>query len=78
MRKKRELILLIIIIIVFILINYTSLNNLIVKNVSNEEIIKVDRVIDGDTVEVNGSSMRLLGINTPEKKEYLNNVKCYH
>ena len=29
----------------------------------------VERVIDGDTVEVSGNSVRLLGINSPEKGE---------
>ena len=29
----------------------------------------IDRVIDGDTAESNGTSIRLLGINTPEKGE---------
>lgn len=29
----------------------------------------VERVIDGDTIIVNGDSVRLLGINTPEKGE---------
>jgi endonuclease YncB( thermonuclease family) len=71
MKKGMHILSLSILIVVFILINYTSLNNFLVKNFSNEETIIVDRVIDGDTVEVNGSSMRLLGINTPEKKEYL-------
>jgi len=71
MKKGREIILLIIVLSVFIALNYTSLDSFIIKNLSNEETIVVDRVIDGDTVVVNGSSFRLLGINTPEKGEYL-------
>ena len=71
MRNKKYKILLGILILVFIAINYTSLNSFLIKNLSNEEIIKVERVIDGDTVVVNGSSFRLLGINTPERGEYL-------
>ncbi|MBS3074051.1 thermonuclease family protein [Candidatus Pacearchaeota archaeon] len=35
--------------------------------------LTIDRVIDGDTFESNGSRFRLLGINTPEKNEYLYN-----
>jgi micrococcal nuclease len=69
MKKSKELIFLLIIIAIFIAINYTSLDSFVTKTFSNEETIIVDRVIDGDTVVVNGSSMRLLGINTPERGE---------
>ena len=62
MQNKKYKILIGILILVFISINYTSLNSFLVKNLSDEEIIKVDRVIDGDTVVSNGSSIRLLGI----------------
>lgn len=71
MQNKKYKILLGILVLVFIAMNYTSLNNFLVKNLSNEETIKIERVIDGDTVVVNGSSFRLLGINTPERGEYL-------
>lgn len=72
MRKKRELILLLILIAVFIAMNYTPLNTLVTKNISPETTIQVSRVIDGDTVvDQNGLHYRLLGLNTPEKKEYL-------
>ncbi|MCX6750545.1 MAG: thermonuclease family protein [Candidatus Pacearchaeota archaeon] len=76
MRKKSlEFLLLLIIIAIFIAMNYTSLDSFVTKNISPEESITVSRVIDGDTVVYkNGEisqSVRLLGINTPEKKEYL-------
>ncbi|MCK5624921.1 thermonuclease family protein [Candidatus Pacearchaeota archaeon] len=35
----------------------------------NHETAFIDRVIDGDTVESNDTSIRLLGINTPERGE---------
>jgi endonuclease YncB( thermonuclease family) len=78
MRKKSmEFLLLLIIIAVLIAMNYTSLNTFVVKNISPESTIIVNRVIDGDTVVYkNGNisqSVRLLGINTPEKGEYLYN-----
>ena len=62
-------ILLIFFIILLIAINYKTLDGFLVKNFSGQEQIKVERVIDGDTVVVNGTSVRLLGINTPEKGE---------
>lgn len=71
MQNKKYKILLGILILFFITINYTPLNNLVVKNLGNEETIVIDRVIDGDTVVVDKQSYRLLGINTPEKGEYL-------
>jgi len=35
------------------------------------ESISIGRVIDGDTFEFNDTKYRLMGINTPEKNEYL-------
>jgi len=79
MKKVGNLLLLIVIIAVFIAMNYNSLDTFVVKNVQEpEEFVQVERVIDGDTVVVNGSSMRLLGINTPEKGEkYYTEAKMY-
>jgi len=72
MKKGREFFLLLLLILIFITINYTSLNGFLIKNFSNEETIIVDRVIDGDTiVDNNKMHYRLLGINTPERGEYL-------
>jgi hypothetical protein len=63
MKKGMHILWLIILVIVFLVVNYTSLNSFVVKNISPEESIIVDRVVDGDAVVSNGTSMRLFGIN---------------
>ena len=54
-----------------IAINYSFLDDKITGFLteSNLEEIHVDRIIDGDTIESNGTKIRLLGINTPERGE---------
>lgn len=57
---------------------YSLVGNSVTTGNSIKEITaKVERVIDGDTIEVNVSGeilkIRLLGINTPEKKEFYAN-----
>jgi endonuclease YncB( thermonuclease family) len=69
MKHKKEISILTFLIILLIIINYAFFDSFLVKNLSNEKTIEVERVIDGDTVVVNGTSVRLLGINTPEKGE---------
>jgi hypothetical protein len=72
MKRSRELLLLIILIITFIGINYSTFDSFLIKNFGNEATITVGRVIDGDTVvDTNNIHYRMLGINTPEKGEYL-------
>jgi len=67
--SKKEKTLIIVLVIVLIAVNYSFLNNLLVENFSGKEVVFVERVVDGDTVIVNGGSVRLLGINTPERGE---------
>ena len=71
MKYNKEWRILIFLVILFIAINYTSLDSFVIKNLENREQIHIERVIDGDTVVSNGTSVRMLGINTPEKGEYL-------
>ena len=71
MRNKTPKFLLGIIILIFIFLNYNTLDSFVIKNLSNKAIIEVERVVDGDTVIVESNSFRLLGINTPERGEYL-------
>jgi micrococcal nuclease len=72
MKRIKYKIMLFLLILIFIVTNYTSLDSFVTKNLSNEESIIVGRVIDGDTiVDSDGLHYRLLGINTPEKGEYL-------
>lgn len=70
MKKKRGVFLLIGLVLVFLIVNYnfldTALQGLFIEN----EVHNVIRVIDGDTIEIeNKTSVRLLGINTPERGE---------
>jgi len=67
--SKKEKYFLIVLVVILIAVNYSFLNNFLVENFSGKEVVFVERVVDGDTVIVNGSSVRLLGINTPERGE---------
>ena len=69
MKKKNQIILLVFLILLLLTINYPFLDRAVESFLSDSNIAKVDRVIDGDTVEINGSSVRLLGMNTPERGE---------
>jgi len=70
MEKKKEVILLFLLIFFVFAINYRFLDSSLVKFFDEKETAFVERVIDGDTIVVgNGTHVRLLGINTPEKGE---------
>lgn len=66
---KKEYYLLIFLLFVLIVVNYPFLDSLVVRAFEDSEEGIVDRVIDGDTVEINDESVRLLGINSPERGE---------
>jgi len=56
-------------VLLLIFVNYNFIDDFLERSFLDYEFVEVERVIDGDTVVVNGSSMRLLGINSPEKGE---------
>ncbi len=60
----------IILIVLLFIINYSFLNSALIQIFEDSETGLVERVIDGDTIKINGESIRLLGINSPEKSEY--------
>lgn len=72
-RKRNQITLLVFLIIALFFINYNFLDEKLEDFLANYEIIDITRVIDGDTVVtlINGEeqSIRLLGINTPERGE---------
>jgi len=79
MNEKSKLkILLFVLVIIFFGVNYPTLDKALTNWFIDYEIGIVERVIDGDTLVVNGTTIRLLGINCPEKGEkYYNEAKSY-
>ncbi len=71
MSKKTLVYLLIMFILLITIINYNYIDNKITNFLIQEESkeVIVERVIDGDTIKYNDTSVRLLGINTPERGE---------
>lgn len=77
-KKKKRILMLIFFIIMFFIINYSSFDEELQKFIDESEAGVVGRIIDGDTVIVNNNSVRLLGINSPEKGEkYYNEAKNF-
>lgn len=68
-QKDKEKLLLVFLIVILIGLNYSFLDKILSNWLINYETGIVERVIDGDTLVVNSTSVRLLGINTPEKGE---------
>lgn len=71
--KKTDAIILGLLVLLFLLINYSFLDNKLEDflNAGKTEDVFITRVIDGDTIEAKdkNESIRLLGINTPERGE---------
>ncbi len=69
-RKYTKIGIIIVLILVGIFLAFSpNLDKKLEGYLVESETAFIDRVIDGDTVESNGTSIRLLGINTPEKGE---------
>lgn len=70
MSKKRDILILAISFILLLSVNYRYIDSWVVKNLELSETTIVQRIIDGDTIVAgNDTHIRMLGINTPEKKE---------
>lgn len=77
-RYTQEILLLILTLIILILFNYSFLDKSIEDLLINYEEGVVERVIDGDTIVINGTTIRMLGINTPERGEkYYEEAKSF-
>ncbi len=75
--KQKQVLLLSILIIALLAINYPFIDNALKDFLTDYNVVHVERVIDGDTIVAN-ESIRLLGINSPERGElYYNEAKEY-
>ena len=78
MNKKKEVFLLVFLILLLFAINYRFLDSKFTEFLEESDFGIVERIVDGDTLIVNGNSTRLLGINTPERGEkYYNEAKSF-
>jgi endonuclease YncB( thermonuclease family) len=68
---RKDVLFLLVLILVFLSFNYPAFDDALTDFLGASQEVNVDRVIDGDTIEGNGTSIRLLGINTPERGEFL-------
>jgi micrococcal nuclease len=76
--SKKEIILLICLIFSLFILDYPILDKGLENFLKEDEFGIVERVVDGDTLIINGNSTRLLGVNTPEKGEkYYNEAKTF-
>jgi len=57
-------------ILLFLVINYKLIDKELTGFFIEYKTGVVQRIVDGDTIILDNQSIRLLGINTPEKKEY--------
>ena len=69
-QKKKQIILLVFLVLLLVIINYSFIDKALENFFLDYETAHVERVIDGDTVVIeNKTSVRLLGINCPERGE---------
>lgn len=71
MKKRGLSVLLFLFVLLLFVLNYSWMDALVIELLQEEqEYANVSRVIDGDTLKLeSGETIRLLGINTPEKGE---------
>lgn len=77
-KLNKEIVILIGIVLLLFVIDYPYIDNFLINTFSDYEYDNVTRIIDGDTIETlnHSETIRLLGINCPEKGEkYSNDAK---
>ena len=70
MVKRKEVFLIAFFLLILLVANYNLLDS-VVSNLLDEHKseVHVDRIVDGDTIKADNLTIRLLGINTPERGE---------
>ena len=77
--RKNQITLLTTLILIFLTLNYSYFDKTLEEILSTDKFVTVTRIVDGDTVVVDGNTtIRLLGINCPERGEkYYDEAKIF-
>lgn len=68
---EKEKVIIFLLILVSGIAYYFYVDNFTANAIYTQEEMQVKRIVDGDTIEmIGGEKIRMLGINTPEKKEF--------
>jgi len=67
---KKEIYIIISLLIILFIVNYPFLDSKFEEFLEEENVVHVDRIIDGDTIVAGNETIRLLGVNTPERGEF--------
>ena len=70
MVERKKIFLFIFLFLILLIVNYNFLDG-VVSNLLDEHKseVHVERIVDGDTIKADNLTIRLLGINTPERGE---------
>ncbi len=70
MAERKKIFLLVFLLLILLAVNYNFLDGVVANLLDEHKTeVHVERIVDGDTIKAGNLTIRLLGINTPERGE---------